>query len=183
MEPGILSLSLSLPLPPHCHHICCSIWVLSAASSHLAILLLSLALGQRRHECVWADGLSKRSEAICDESSRALSCTSSRQSARVHKEIDSKLQSYVDVALIIHIMARKGGLHAVLVASLMSMVCAELAQTYPMSEVVAWEIDSQMQLSVTSDGDLLPILYAVIPLTADLGLNESQTDRGVSVPP
>lgn len=48
-----------------------------------------------------------------------------------------------------------------------------------MSEVLDWQIDSQMQLSVTSDGDLLPILYSVIPLTADLGLNETQTNRGV----
>lgn len=77
-------------------------------------------------------------------------------------------------------MARLSWLQAFAVASVVSTVCADLAQTYPMSEVLDWEIDSQMQLSVTSDGDLLPILYAVIPLTADLGLNESQTDRGVS---
>lgn len=77
-------------------------------------------------------------------------------------------------------MARLSRLQAFAVASVVSTVSADLAQTYPMSEVLDWEIDSQMQLSVTSDGDLLPILYAVIPLTADLGLNESQTDRGVS---
>lgn len=94
--------------------------------------------------------------------------------------IDSTLGSYVDVAPTNHIMARLSWLQAFVMASVVSTVCAGLAETYPMSEVLDWEIDSQMQLSVTSDGDLLPILYAVIPLTADLGLNESQTDRGVS---
>lgn len=86
----------------------------------------------------------------------------------------------VDVAPTNHIMARLSWLQAFVVASVVSTVCAGLAETYPMSEVLDWEIDSQMQLSLTSDGDLLPILYAVIPLTADLGLNESQTNRGVS---
>lgn len=76
-------------------------------------------------------------------------------------------------------MARTAWLKAVTVTAFVSMVCADLAETYPMSEVLDWQVDSQMQLSVTSDGDLLPILYAVIPLTADLGLNETQTDRGV----
>lgn len=72
---------------------------------------------------------------------------------------------------------------AFVLATLFSMVFAELAETYPMSEVLDWEIDSQMQLSITSDGDLVPILFTVIPLTADLGLNESQTDRGVNLTP
>lgn len=65
-------------------------------------------------------------------------------------------------------------------ANVLSMACADLAQTYPMSEVLDWERASQMQMSVSgADGDVIPFLYAVIPLTTDLGLNESQTDRGV----
>lgn len=101
--------------------------------------------------------------------------------ARAH--IDSILESYVDVALPLILTAQMGRLEAFTVASvvatLLPVVCADLAQTYPMSEVLDWEIESQMQLSLTSDGDIIPILYTVIPLTADLGLNESQTDRGV----
>lgn len=66
-------------------------------------------------------------------------------------------------------------------ANALSMVCADLAQTYPMSEVLDWEKNSEMQMSVSgADGDIVPFLYTVIPLTTDLGLNESQTDRGVS---
>ncbi|KAF3765801.1 hypothetical protein M406DRAFT_68207 [Cryphonectria parasitica EP155] len=64
-------------------------------------------------------------------------------------------------------------------ASALSMVCADLAQTYPMSTPLDWEVASEMQLSVSAaDEDVVPLIYTVIPLTTDLGLNESQTDRG-----
>jgi hypothetical protein len=66
-----------------------------------------------------------------------------------------------------------------LAATWLSMVCADLARTYPMS-VTDWELESQMQLSITSEGSVIPIKYTVLPLTSDLGLNESQADRGVS---
>lgn len=70
---------------------------------------------------------------------------------------------------------------ALALANALSMVCADLAQTYTMSEVLDWERSSEMQMSVSgADGDIIPFLYTVIPLTTDLGLNESQTDRGVS---
>ncbi|CAN8103801.1 unnamed protein product [Discula destructiva] len=62
-------------------------------------------------------------------------------------------------------------------ATWLSTVCADVARTYPMS-VLDWEVESQMQLSITSEGQTIPMTYAVIPLTADLGLNESQTSRG-----
>lgn len=79
------------------------------------------------------------------------------------------------------LFGRPRGLSAALAfANVLSMACADLAQTYPMSEVLDWERASQMQMSVSgADGDVIPFLYAVIPLTTDLGLNESQTDRGV----
>lgn len=72
---------------------------------------------------------------------------------------------------------------AVSCAILLPVVRADMASTYAMTELLDWETDSQMQMSISaSDGDdMLPLsmLFTVIPLTTDLGLNESQLDRGV----
>lgn len=81
-------------------------------------------------------------------------------------------------------MARTSWLDAFIVALLAasgpSTVNADVARTFPAS-VLNWELASQMQLTVTSDGSLVPLMYTVIPLTTDLGLNSSRTERGVIV--
>lgn len=59
-----------------------------------------------------------------------------------------------------------------------SVVCG-LAETYTMMEVYSWQKDSEMQLSISeSNGVIVPLTYTVVPLTTNLGLNESQVSRG-----
>lgn len=67
-------------------------------------------------------------------------------------------------------------------ASVLSTAFADLASTYPMSELLDWERESQMQMSISgADGDVVPFIYSVVPLTgSDLGLNDTQRDGGVS---
>lgn len=68
---------------------------------------------------------------------------------------------------------------AITAANVFSVAYADLAETYTMTEVLDWQRDSEMQLAISAtDGDIVPLTYTVIPLTTDLGLNESQTDRG-----
>ena len=58
---------------------------------------------------------------------------------------------------------------------------AEMAGTYTMNEVLDWQRKSEMQMLISaSEGDPVPLSYTVIPLTTNLGLNESQLARGVS---
>lgn len=64
-----------------------------------------------------------------------------------------------------------------------SVRCAvsEMAGTYTMTEVLDWQRKSEMQMLISaSEGDPVPLSYTVIPLTTNLGLNESQLARGVS---
>lgn len=77
-------------------------------------------------------------------------------------------------------MSRLSTLTAVLAAAnVCSVAYADLAETYTMTEVLDWQKQSEMQLAISAtDGDIVPLIYTVIPLTSDLGLNESQTDRG-----
>lgn len=50
-----------------------------------------------------------------------------------------------------------------------------------MNEVLDWQRKSEMQMLIyASEGDPVPLSYTVIPLTTNLGLNESQLVRGVS---
>lgn len=50
-----------------------------------------------------------------------------------------------------------------------------------MNEVLDWQRKSEMQMLIyASDGDPVPLSYTVIPLTTNLGLNESELVRGVS---
>jgi len=58
---------------------------------------------------------------------------------------------------------------------------AENATITPMERpLFMWQRDSAMTLEITAtDGDALPLQYTVIPLTASLGLNQSELDRGV----
>lgn len=50
-----------------------------------------------------------------------------------------------------------------------------------MNEVLDWQRKSEMQMLISaSEGDPVPLSYTVIPLTTNLGLNESQLARGVS---
>jgi hypothetical protein len=50
-----------------------------------------------------------------------------------------------------------------------------------MQDVLDWQRKSEMQLLISaSEGDPVPLSYTVIPLTTNLGLNESQPARGVS---
>lgn len=50
-----------------------------------------------------------------------------------------------------------------------------------MKDVLDWQRKSEMQLLISaSEGDPVPLSYTVIPLTTNLGLNESQLTRGVS---
>lgn len=65
---------------------------------------------------------------------------------------------------------------ALLAATALSTVCADLARTSPAS-VLDWESNSQMQLSMTSENSPVPVSYTVIPLADDLGLT---ANRGVS---
>lgn len=66
-------------------------------------------------------------------------------------------------------------------ASRLATVCADLAETYPVPAARDWEVNSAMQMSVSaSEGDVVPLFYAVIPLTTTLGLNQSQISRGVT---
>lgn len=68
---------------------------------------------------------------------------------------------------------------ALAAANVVSVAYADLAETYTMTEVLDWQRDSEMQLGISAtDGDIVPLTYTVLPLTSDLGLNESQTDRG-----
>lgn len=75
--------------------------------------------------------------------------------------------------------SRLSTLAAVLAATnVFSVAFAGLAETYTMTELLDWQKQSEMQLTISAtDGDV-PLIYTVIPLTSDLGLNESQTDRG-----
>lgn len=77
-------------------------------------------------------------------------------------------------------MGRFSTLMAALAAANVFLVAyADLAETYTMTEVLDWQRQSEMQLAISAtDGDIVPLTYTVIPLTTDLGLNESQTDRG-----
>lgn len=77
-------------------------------------------------------------------------------------------------------MARFSTLMVALAAlDVVSVALADLAETYTMTEVLDWQRSSEMQLSISAtDGDIMPLTYTVLPLTTDLGLNESQTDRG-----
>ncbi|KAL2290233.1 hypothetical protein FJTKL_00699 [Diaporthe vaccinii] len=62
-----------------------------------------------------------------------------------------------------------------------SVRCAvsEMAGTYTMNEVLDWQRKSEMQMLISaSEGDPVPLSYTVIPLTTNLGLNESQLARG-----
>lgn len=71
---------------------------------------------------------------------------------------------------------------AVLLA-VVNVQCAisDMAGTYTMTEVLDWQRKSEMQLLISaSEGDPVPLSYTVIPLTTNLGLNESQLVRGVS---
>lgn len=64
-------------------------------------------------------------------------------------------------------------------ANIISVANADLAETYTMTEVLDWQKQSEMQMAISAtDGDIVPLIYTVIPLTSDLGLNESQKDRG-----
>lgn len=67
---------------------------------------------------------------------------------------------------------------ALATANVKSVICG-LAETYTMMEVYSWQKTSEMQLSI-SNGVIMPLTYTVIPLTTNLGLNESQVSRGVS---
>ncbi|KAL1861632.1 hypothetical protein Daus18300_008748 [Diaporthe australafricana] len=54
-----------------------------------------------------------------------------------------------------------------------------MAGTYTMTEVLDWQRRSEMQMLISaSEGDPVPLSYTVIPLTTNLGLNESQLARG-----
>lgn len=77
-------------------------------------------------------------------------------------------------------MGRFSTLMAALAAANVFLVAyADLAETYTMTEVLDWQRESEMQLAISAtDGDIVPLTYTVLPLTTDLGLNESQTDRG-----
>lgn len=66
-------------------------------------------------------------------------------------------------------------------ASTLSIVSADLAETYTMTKVLDWQRDSEMQLLISAqDGNIVPLPYTVIPLTSNLGLNESDVTRGVT---
>lgn len=56
---------------------------------------------------------------------------------------------------------------------------SEMAGTHTMPDVLDWQRNSEMQLLIrASDQDPVPLTYTVIPLTTNLGLNESQPVRG-----
>lgn len=65
------------------------------------------------------------------------------------------------------------------IANVLSGAFADDADTFSMTNVEVWQRDSEMQLSISAnDGDIVPLTYTVIPLTSDIGLNESLTTRG-----
>lgn len=75
-----------------------------------------------------------------------------------------------------------GGHWAVVLSlAVASVRCAEseMAGTHTMQNVLDWQRNSEMQLLISaSDGDPVPLAFTVIPLTTNLGLNESQLVRG-----
>lgn len=69
---------------------------------------------------------------------------------------------------------------------LIPLICAVLAvladdtTTSAEQDVPDWAAENAMQLTLsTSAGDWVPLQYTVIPLTQNLGLNESGRARGV----
>ncbi|POS69216.1 RING-7 protein [Diaporthe helianthi] len=59
---------------------------------------------------------------------------------------------------------------------------SEMAGTHTMQHVLDWQRNSEMQLLISaSELDPVPLTYTVIPLTTNLGLNESQLVRGVDI--
>ncbi|KAK3946167.1 hypothetical protein QBC46DRAFT_1483 [Diplogelasinospora grovesii] len=67
-----------------------------------------------------------------------------------------------------------------LVASVLSATSAEPATIYSMTKIPDWQQTSIMGLQITApDGDAVPITYNVFPLTASLGLNETNNRRAV----
>lgn len=69
---------------------------------------------------------------------------------------------------------------ALAIANVKSVVCGSV-ETYTLNEVSSWQKASEMQLSILeSNVAIAPLIYTVIPLTQNVGLNESQVSRGVS---
>ncbi|ROW06486.1 hypothetical protein VMCG_04300 [Cytospora schulzeri] len=76
-------------------------------------------------------------------------------------------------------MGRRHAYALALVLANVRIVMCGLAETYTMMEVYSWQKESEMQLSIlASNGVIVPLTYTVIPLTTNLGLNESQVSRG-----
>lgn len=70
---------------------------------------------------------------------------------------------------------------ALVLANIRAVVCGP-ADTYTMIGILNSEKDSEMRLSISaSDEGSSPASYTVIPLTANLGLNDSQIVQGVMV--
>lgn len=69
----------------------------------------------------------------------------------------------------------------VALASVFSVASAQFATTVPMPDIPDWQVKSEMILSVTAlDGGIVPIQFTVAPLTANLGLNQTDAVRNVS---
>ena len=70
---------------------------------------------------------------------------------------------------------------ATLSAVAVSAASSSDATIYYMDTVPEWQASSAMSLQVSDpDADILPITFTIVPLTAVLGLNQSQETRGVS---
>lgn len=67
-------------------------------------------------------------------------------------------------------------------AGVMSTAAAQFVTTAPMAEVPEWQVASEMILSVTAvDAGVVPLQYTVAPLTANLGLNQTDAVRNVRI--
>ncbi len=61
-----------------------------------------------------------------------------------------------------------------------SAVAADTPTIFSMEDVPDWQSNFAMSLQITAPGgDVVPLTYTVVPLTASLGLNQSDISRGV----
>ena len=70
------------------------------------------------------------------------------------------------------------------IACIIHMALAENASVRPEDTLPEWQEEASMTMRMGTVGDVQdPVDYVVVPLTESLGLNGSETARGVCPPP
>jgi hypothetical protein len=86
-----------------------------------------------------------------------------------HRDVDRRLLFTAKMASLLLVLA-----------CTMSAVMAQTATVTSLIDIPEWGSDSAMQLSLsTAGGEPVPLTYTVMPLTQSLGLNQTDTTRGV----